>query len=99
VIATPAALYRYWRQKQTGGHLALVLITGTLPGVVAGSVIRVELLPGPAVFDLVIAAVLLLLGSWLALTRPARPDGLARPSRHIPVPALVAWRPRAGPIF
>jgi uncharacterized membrane protein YfcA len=20
VIATPAALYRYWRQKQTGGH-------------------------------------------------------------------------------
>jgi uncharacterized membrane protein YfcA len=21
VIATPGALYRYWRQKQTGGHL------------------------------------------------------------------------------
>jgi uncharacterized protein len=49
VVATPGALYRYWRQKQTGGRLALVLITGTLPGVIAGSVIRVELLPGPRV--------------------------------------------------
>ncbi len=46
VVATPGALYRYWRQEQTGGRLA-VLIAGTLPGVVAGSVIRVELLPGP----------------------------------------------------
>src|SRR3984885_12252590 len=59
VIATPGALYRYWRQGQTGGRLAVVLVTGTLPGVIAGSVIRVELLPGPRVFDLVVAAVLL----------------------------------------
>ena len=43
VVATPGALYRYWRQGQTGGRLALVLIAGTLPGVVAGSVIRVKL--------------------------------------------------------
>ena len=54
VVATPGALYRYWRQGQTGGRLALVLIAGTLPGVVAGSVIRVELLPSPRVFDLVV---------------------------------------------
>src|ERR1700678_4134642 len=52
VVATPGALYRYWRQGQTGGRLALVLIAGTLPGVIAGSVIRVELLPGAHVFDL-----------------------------------------------
>jgi uncharacterized membrane protein YfcA len=32
VVATPGALYRYWRQGQTGGRLALVLIAGTLPG-------------------------------------------------------------------
>ena len=31
VIAAPGALYQYWRQKQTGGRLALILITGTLP--------------------------------------------------------------------
>jgi uncharacterized protein len=47
VVATPGALYRYWRQGQAGGRLAMVIIAGTLPGVVAGSVIRVELLPGP----------------------------------------------------
>jgi hypothetical protein len=90
VVATPGALYRYWRQHQTGGRLALVLITGTLPGVIAGSVIRVDLLPGPRVFDLVVASVLVPLGLWLALSRPARPDKPARPeARVIPVPALV----------
>ena len=47
VVATPGALYRSWRQGQTGDRLALVLIAGTLPGVIAGSVIRIELLPGP----------------------------------------------------
>src|SRR6202047_962898 len=62
VVATPGALYRYWRQGQTGGRLALVLIAGTLPGVVAGSVIRVKLLPGPRVFDVLVAAVLIPLG-------------------------------------
>ena len=62
VVATPGALDRYWRQHQTGGRLVLVLMAGTLPGVIAGSVIRVELLPGPRVFDVVVAAVLLPLG-------------------------------------
>jgi uncharacterized membrane protein YfcA len=65
VIATPGALYRYWRQGQTGGRLALVLVTGTVPGVIAGSVIRVKLLPGIHVFDLMIAAVLIPLGIYL----------------------------------
>jgi hypothetical protein len=36
VIATPGALYRYRRQQQAGGRLALVLIAGTLPGVTQG---------------------------------------------------------------
>jgi uncharacterized protein len=93
VVATPGALYRYWRQRQVGGRLAAVLIAGTLPGVVAGSIIRVRLLPGPRVFDVVVAAVLLPLGSWLALIRAPRPqreDRPVRPGRSIPVPALVA---------
>jgi uncharacterized membrane protein YfcA len=89
VVATPGALYRYWRQGQTGGRLALVLIAGTLPGVIGGSVIRVELLPSPKVFDLVVAAVLAPLGAWLAVTRPAVPERSA-PLRTIPIPALTA---------
>jgi len=89
VVATPGALYRYRRQHQTGGRLALLLTAGTLPGVVAGSVIRVELIPGPKIFDLVISGVLLPLGVWLAATRPARPASPARPLRHIPSPLLI----------
>jgi uncharacterized protein len=52
----------------------MLLIAGTVPGVIAGSVIQVELLPGPRIFDLVVAAVLLPLGIWLALTRPSHQD-------------------------
>ena len=89
VVATPGALYRYWRQHQTGGRLAVVLIGGTLPGVIAGSVIRVELLPGPRVFSLVVAAVLVSLGAWLALTRPPAGDDPGRTVRVIRVPVLV----------
>ena len=96
VVATPGALYRYWRQGQTGGRLALVLIAGTLPGVIAGSVIRVELLPGPRVFDLVVAAVLLPLGVWLALTRPAAATtNPARPAAF-PVPVLILLAAAVG---
>jgi uncharacterized membrane protein YfcA len=97
VVATPGALYRYWRQRQTGGGLAALLIAGTVPGVIAGSIIRVELLPGPRVFDLVVAAVLVPIGTWLALSRPPAPrrsDGssgvpAAGRGRTIPPQALV----------
>ena len=89
VVSTPGALYRYRRQHQTGGRLALLLITGTLPGVITGSIIRVELVPGPRVFDLLVAALLLPLGIWLAATRPARDRDPARPARQIPAPVLI----------
>src|SRR5580700_2231030 len=89
VVATPGALYRYWRQGQTGGRLTPVLIAGTLPGVIAGSFIRVKLLPGARVFDLVVAAVLMPLGIWLTLTRPSRPQDPDRPARLIAAPVLV----------
>jgi uncharacterized protein len=84
VVATPGALYRYWRQGQNGGRLALVLIAGTLPGVIAGSVIRVELLPGARVFDRVVAAVLLPLGGWISLI------GLGHPPREVAPAALAS---------
>lgn len=88
IVAAPGGLYRYWRQGQAGGRLARVLIAGTLPGVVAGSVIRVELLPGPRVFDLVVAVVLLPLGLWLAFTRPPGAGGRAR-GRLLPPSVLI----------
>jgi uncharacterized membrane protein YfcA len=96
IIATPGALYRFWRQGQTGGRLALVLIAGTLPGVIAGAVIRVELLPGAQIFDLVVAGVLIPLGCWLALTRPTSTDGPDHSVRLIPAPVLVALAAAVG---
>ena len=69
VIATPGALARYAGRGIAGAPLTSALVLGTLPGVVAGAVIRVELLSGPSAFYLVIAAVLIPLGAWLALGR------------------------------
>src|ERR1700735_3568149 len=89
VVATPGALYRYWRQGQTGGRLTLVLIAGTLPGVIAGSIIRVELLPSAHVFAFVVAACLLPLGMWRVLTSPTRAEGEARTVRAVPPPVLI----------
>jgi uncharacterized protein len=85
VVATPGALYRYWRQGQLSRQLALVLIAGTTPGVVAGSVIRVEFLPGPRVFALVVGAVLVPLGAWLTLTRPPPAQRPSSPEATQPV--------------
>jgi uncharacterized membrane protein YfcA len=93
VVATPGAIYRYWRQGQTGGRLTRVLIAGTLPGVVAGSILRIELLPGAHVFDLVVGAVLAPLGTWIAMSRP---EPQARPGRAIATPALVALSAAVG---
>jgi uncharacterized protein len=89
VVATPGAIYRYWRQGQTGGRLTRVLVAGTLPGVVAGSIIRVELLPGARVFDLVVGAVLTPLGAWIAWSRPKPQARSVEPAHSIAPPVLV----------
>jgi uncharacterized membrane protein YfcA len=90
VVACPGAMWRYWRQGQTGGTLTWLLLAGTLPGVIAGSVIRVYLLPGPVVFDFVIAAVLIPLGAFLVLAQ-ATPAHTARRARlPRPVIGLIA---------
>ena len=96
VVATPGAIYRYWRQGQTGGRLTRLLVAGTLPGVVAGSVIRAELLPGARVFDLVVGAVLCPLGAWIALSRPAPQARSAQPGEKITTPLLVVLSAAVG---
>lgn len=78
VIAGPGALLRYRRAGQVRGPLARRLLAGTLPGVIAGAVIRVYVLPGPRAFRLVVAAVLLPVGGWLVV-RTLRPARRVRP--------------------
>lgn len=58
---------------------------GTIPGVIAGLVVRVELLPGPRAFAIVSAAVLVPLGSYLAL--------------HVPPTGKANWVPSSTPMI
>ncbi len=67
VAATPGGLLRFWQEQRLGGPLTRLLILGTLPGVIVGAIIRVDVLSDPHAFELVAAGVLLPLGLWLAL--------------------------------
>jgi uncharacterized protein len=82
VIATPGAMLGYRGFDRT---LVRLLAAGTVPGVIAGAILRVTVLDGPREFFVVIAAVLLPLGVWLLLDRPAR----RRPAREGRVVALA----------
>ncbi|WP_204163448.1 TSUP family transporter [Nocardioides gilvus] len=65
VIASPGALFRYRRSGRVSGPLTRLLLAGTVPGVVAGAVVRVFLLPGPRAFRVIAGLILLSLGLWL----------------------------------
>jgi uncharacterized protein len=59
VVAIPTGVYRYWREGRMVWPLSLIVITGTLPGVFIGAIIRVRYLPDPAHFKLFAAIILL----------------------------------------
>ncbi|MDT7654886.1 MAG: uncharacterized protein QOI36_6292 [Pseudonocardiales bacterium] len=92
VVAGPGALLRYRRGSALGGPLTKRLVLGTLPGVVIGALIRVFAIPGPGVFRLLVAALLLPLGGWLCARTlwpaPARPSAEPAP-RMVTALALV----------
>jgi hypothetical protein len=93
VFAVPGGLLRFWREDRLFGPLATVLLIGTLPGVVAGAILRVELLSSGHAFMLVAAGVLFPLGLWLLVgaqrvpPEPREPSPRAR--RLITAAALV----------
>ena len=80
VVAVPGALLRYRKRRQLGGLLTRLLMIGSLPGVVIGAIIRVFAVPGPEVFQLIVAILLLPLGVWLCM-QTMRTHPLARPCR------------------
>ncbi|MER6910527.1 sulfite exporter TauE/SafE family protein [Streptomyces sp. NPDC000594] len=92
VVAGPGALWRHRRTGALRGPLTRRLVLGTLPGVVIGAVIRVFALPGPAVFRLLIAGLLLPLGLWLCARtlRPVRERAAAEPSARTVTGLAVA---------
>ena len=62
IVAIPSGVYRYWREGRMVWPLTWVVVTGTLPGVFIGAVVRVGYLPNPKNFKLFAAAVLLYIG-------------------------------------
>jgi uncharacterized membrane protein YfcA len=67
VAAVPGGLLRFAREGRLLNPLTALLVAGSLPGVIAGSVIRVEWLADEHAFLFVAAGVLLPLGLWLLL--------------------------------
>ncbi|HWD75572.1 MAG TPA: sulfite exporter TauE/SafE family protein [Solirubrobacteraceae bacterium] len=81
VAATPGGLLRFARERRLRGPLARRLVAGTLPGVVAGAILRVEVFSGQRGFTLIAGLVLLPLGLWLLVGA----QSIARP-RPAPTP-------------
>jgi uncharacterized membrane protein YfcA len=67
VVSIPGALARYRRHAPLRSTLTTVLLIGTLPGVILGAIVRVLVIPGPQLFRLLVAGLLLPLGIWLCL--------------------------------
>ncbi|GGQ18998.1 hypothetical protein GCM10010266_47720 [Streptomyces griseomycini] len=82
VVAGPGALLRHHRAGLLDSPLTRRLVAGTLPGVAVGAVVRVFAVPGPTVFRLLVAGLLMPLGLWLIARtlRPARPAPVTDPS-------------------
>lgn len=99
VVAGPGALWRYRRDGALRGDLTRRLVLGTLPGAVVGAVIRVFALPGPTVFRLLIAALLLPLGLWLCRRALAPSHRQPPPSGELPPRVLTGLALAVGGIY
>jgi uncharacterized protein len=91
IVSIPGALARYRQRAPLRSPLTTVLLAGTLPGVVAGAIIRVFLIPGPQLFRLFVATLLFPLGAWLCLRTlraPSRPASRPPSNRFVATLAL-----------
>jgi uncharacterized protein len=66
VLSTPGALARFARERRLRSPLTRALLLGTVPGVLVGALLRVQVLSGARAFLVVVAVVLGPLGAWLA---------------------------------
>ena len=60
VTGTPGGVYRYIKECRFAWPLALIIVTGIIPGVLIGYHIRMRLLPDPKAFEFFVGIVLLL---------------------------------------
>lgn len=81
VFSTPGGISRYRQQGSLDWVLVRAILTGAVPGIVIGSVLRVSVLAPPSVFKAFVGATLFLLGLHLVLA-PAGPQRSA-PERQV----------------
>ena len=72
ITAIPGGVYRYIRDGRMAWPLTWAVIIGTLPGVLAGTVIRTRFLLDPTFFKYFIGVVLLYIGGKLLSTAQVR---------------------------
>lgn len=85
IVAVPSGVWRFVREGRMVWPLALAIISGTVPGVLAGSAARLYLLPDPARFRIFAGTVLLFIGGRLLLKVLGR-----APHTHIMAGGAVA---------
>ena len=88
VFSTPGALMQFARERRLRAPIAATLIAGTLPGVIAGALVRVQWLSGAHSFTLVAAGVLLPLGLWLVTGAQRMPRATPRSTPRL---GLGVW--------
>jgi uncharacterized protein len=67
ITAIPLGVWRYSREGRMLWPLTVIIVTGTLPGVLVGALVRIRYLDDPENFKLFVGVVLLYLGSKLAM--------------------------------
>jgi hypothetical protein len=65
IVAIPSGVYRYIKEGRMLWPLTWIVIIGTLPGVLAGAIVRIKYLPDPKNFKLFAGLVLLYMGGRL----------------------------------
>jgi len=74
IVATPGGVYRYWKERRMAWPIAWAIIAGTVPGVFAGTLVRIRFLPDARSFKVFAGCVLMALGIRL-LYQVVRPAG------------------------
>ncbi len=67
IVAIPAGVFRYYREKRMVWPLVWTISLGTVPGLLLGVIIRVRYLPDPRIFKLFVGLVLLYIAGRLIL--------------------------------
>lgn len=95
VISIPGALARYRRHGSLRSPLTGLLLAGTLPGVALGALVRVFLIPGTGVFQVLVGCLLAPLGAWL-VWRSVHPERARAIGTEFPGRSLVGLGLGAG---